>query len=110
MPQFILIVRENLLRYPMDEFELEEIIRLHVKWASDLQKRGLFVHGAGCPAEGVVIDKKNEEVVIEEIPFKEYGFGGFYIIETESLENAIKIGSECPTLGKGDRIEVRPLM
>ncbi len=110
MPQFILIIRENLNRYPMEELKLEEIIKLHVQWAANLQQRGLFVSGAGCPAEGVVLDKVEGKVVQLEIPHKEYGFGGYYIIQVDSFEMAIQIAGECPTLGSGDQIEVRPLM
>ena len=110
MAEFILLIREDLSRYPMPETELKVLIAAHTKWAKDLSKRGLFKIGYGVDHNGKVLGLVKGKLTVKPIKDVKEGIGGFYIIEAEDLDAAIEIAKECPTYKDGDQMEVRPLM
>lgn len=109
MPKFILIIREDLSRYPMPQEQLNAIVAEHVKWARDLTARGIFVDGNGIQSDGRLIEMINGDLVVQPIRDVREGVGGYYIIEARDLQAAVEIGKECPTYKDGDLVEVRPL-
>lgn len=106
MQKFILLIREDLTRYPLSEEHLQRLIDAHVTWAKQLQERGLFVSGSGIGPEGFLVyaDK------VTGLQDLKQGLGGFYIVLADNLEQAVEIARECPTFAEGDVMEVRPLM
>ena len=110
MPEFILIIREDLTRYPIPDAELKSLVSAHTNWAKDLSARGIFKTGYGVDSQGSLLTMAEDTII--ELPLRDVheGIGGFYIIEAEDLAAAIEIGKECPTYQSGDSIEVRPLM
>ncbi|MFN8310668.1 MAG: YciI family protein [Chitinophagales bacterium] len=110
MPQFILLIREDLTRYPMPDAQLQQIIALHSGWAKKLDARGILRGGNGIPSEGKLLEMKAGQLVEGPIRDIKEGIGGFYIIEAETLDAAVAIAKECPAYETGDSIEVRPLM
>jgi hypothetical protein len=109
MPEFILLIREDLTRYPIPDAELKSLVKAHTDWAKDLSKRGIFKAGYGIDSAGSLLTQIDGEII--ELPLRdvEEGIGGFYIIEADDLVAAIEVGRECPTFKAGDSIEVRPL-
>ncbi len=110
MPKFILLIREDLTRYPMEEAQLQSIINAHRNWAKNLSERGLFIAGNGMPEQGTIVEFAEGKIVISPLRDLKEGVGGFYIIQAENFEAAVEIAKECPTFSEGDKIEVRPLM
>ena len=53
MAQFILIIREDLSKYPRPKEELDAIVAAHMKWAADLTKRGIFKDS--CPDANIFV-------------------------------------------------------
>ena len=110
MAEFILLIREDLSKYPMPEAELKSLVAAHTKWAKDLSKRGIFKTGYGVDHNGKLLGMVKNKVTVKPIKDVKEGIGGFYIIEAEDLDAAIEIAKECPTYKDGDKMEVRPLM
>ena len=110
MAEFILLIREDLTRYPIPDAQLKSLVAAHTQWAKDLSVRGIFKAGYGIDSAGSLLSMVDETVL--ELPLRDVheGIGGFYIIEAEDLNAAIQIGKECPTYKDGDSREVRPLM
>ena len=109
MPRFILLIREDLTKYPRPQEELDAIVNAHVTWARKLAERKVFVDGNGINSEGRLIEMINGDLIVQPIRDKIEGVGGYYIIEVKDLYEAIEIAKECPTYKDGDLIEVRPL-
>lgn len=109
MPKFILLIREDLSRYPMPKEQLNAIVVQHMQWARDLSARGIFIDGNGIQSEGRLIEMINGDLVVQPIRDVREGVGGYYIIEAEDLSAAVEIAKECPTYKDGDLIEVRSL-
>jgi hypothetical protein len=109
MAEFILLIREDLSRYPIPEVELKALVNAHTTWAKDLSKRGIFKTGYGIEYQGVLLGMSRGKIVGKPLKDVKEGIGGFYIIEAENLEAAVEIARECPTYKDGDKMEVRPL-
>lgn len=109
MPQFILLIREDLTRYPRPEEELNAIIKAHSDWARQLAAKGIFKDGNGIGSDGRLIEMINGDLIVEPIRDVHEGIGGYYIVEAEDLAAAVDIAKQCPTYKDGDLVEVRPL-
>jgi len=110
MAEFILLIREDLSKYPMPEEKLKSLVAAHTNWAKNLSKRGLFKTGYGVDHNGKLLAMEKNKVAVKPIKDVKEGIGGFYIIEADDLDAAIEIAKECPTYTEGDQMEVRPLM
>ena len=109
MAQFILLIREDLTRYPIPKEEMNKLVKAHTKWAEELSARGIFKSGNGIASTGRLVGMINGDLMVEPIRDVHQGIGGYYIIEVKDLEAAIEIAKECPTYVDGDLVEVRPL-
>lgn len=110
MAEFILLIREDLSKYPRPEAELQKLIKAHTTWAKELSEQGIFKAGYGVDSAGMLLSYENDTVQVGPLRDIHEGIGGFYIIDAEDLEAAIEIGKGCPTYKDGDSVEVRPLM
>jgi hypothetical protein len=110
MPQFLLLIREDLSRYPIPDAEMQKLVQAHTQWARELSARSIFIDGWGVGAEGKLLEMQGEQIAVLPIKDKKEGIGGIYIIEVNDLDAAISIAKECPTYRDGDKVEVRPLM
>lgn len=109
MPQFILLIRENLDRYPMPQEQLKGIVNAHVQWARDLSAKGIFKDGNGIKSDGRLIELMNGDLIVQPVRDRHEGVGGYYIIEADDLDAAVEIAKTCPTYKDGDLVEVREL-
>jgi hypothetical protein len=110
MAEFILLIREDLTRYPIPDAELKSLVAAHTTWAKNLSDRGIFKTGYGVNSPGSLLSLVDGTIIEQPLKDVKEGIGGFYIIEAADLTAAIEIGKECPTYKDGDSIEVRPLM
>ncbi len=79
-------------------------------WVKDLSQKGVFVAGEPLKAGGkrVVGSKK----VITDGPFtgsKEM-VGGYFIINAQSIDDAVEISKDCPVFDHDGTVEVRQVM
>lgn len=109
MPQFILLIREDLSKYPRPPEEMKAIVGAHIKWANELTARGIFKDGNGIQSDGRLIEMVNGDLVVQPIRDIRTGVGGYYIVEAKDLQAAVEIAKECPTYKDGDLVEVRQL-
>lgn len=110
MPQFILIIREDLSCYPRPEEELNAIIKAHTNWAKELSEQGIFKDGNGIGSDGRLIEMINGDLIVQPIRDVREGIGGYYIIEVANLAAAVDVAKTCPTYKDGDLVEVRQIM
>ncbi len=110
MPQFILLIREDLTRYPMAEEQLNALIKAHSDWARELTLQGVFKDGNGIESDGRLIEMINGDLIVQPIRDVREGVGGYYIIEAKDLYEAVEVAKTCPTYKEGDLVEVRRLL
>ena len=109
MALYILIIREDLSKYPRPEAELKAIVDAHMGWARELSAKNIFKDGNGIMSEGKLLEMKNGEVVVQPLRDIKEGVGGYYIIEAADFDAAIEIAKQMPTYKDGDLVEVRQL-
>lgn len=109
MPQYILIIREDLTRYPIAQNELKAIVDAHVQWAKELAAKGIFKGGNGVKSYGKLLEQKDGEISEQPLRDAKEGIGGYYMIEVENFEAALEVAKQMPTYHLGDKVEVREL-
>lgn len=109
MAQFILIIREDLSKYPRPAEELKAIVDAHVNWAKELSAQGIFKGGNGIKSDGRLLELINGDIMVEPLRDVKEGVGGYYIIEATDLNAAVEVAKQIPTFKDGDLVEVREL-
>ena len=111
MAKYMLIMRntdESLKR--MTEASFDEMLETMGRFNDELIKAGVLLAAEGLedPADGVVVDHSGETPVVTDGPYGETKelFGGFYILEVASKEEAVEWAKRIPAI-PGSKTEVR---
>ncbi|MFJ1707479.1 YciI family protein [Kitasatospora sp. NPDC088346] len=111
MAKYMLIMRntdESLAK--MMETPFDEMIETVGRFNEELIRAGVLVAAEGLddPGQGVVVDYSGETPVVTDGPYGETKelFGGFYLIEVASKEEAVEWARRMPAL-PGSQCEIR---
>src|SRR5260370_19147276 len=79
-------------------------------WFNRLTEPGKAIAGIRVEREGKIVSGKNGRVVADG-PFAESkeAIGGYFLLQVNSLDEAVVIAKECPGLAYGAVVEVRPV-
>ncbi|MFI6577355.1 YciI family protein [Nocardiopsis sp. NPDC050513] len=95
----------------MGDVDFTEMLETIGKFNDELIRAGVLLaaEGLGDPAEGVVVDTSSEPPVVTDGPYGETKelFGGFYILNVASKEEAVEWAKRIPMSGPGFKTEVR---
>jgi hypothetical protein len=84
------------------------------KYTTDLEQSGQHLAGAALQpiATATTVRLANGRPLVADGPFAETKeqFGGYYLINTSNLDEAIAWASKMPNLSDGGSVEIRPLM
>lgn len=110
--KFMLIMRATDEGYAkMANIDFDEMLETMGRFNEELIRAGVLVAAEGLddPAEGVVVDSSSEPPVVTDGPYGETKelFGGFYILNVSSKEEAVEWAKRMPTLGTGFKTEIR---
>ncbi len=101
MAKYILIMRgtdESVLK--MMETPFEQMLETVGRFNEELIRAGVLVAAEGLddPAQGVVVDFSGETPVVTDGPYGETKelFGGFYVIDVASKEEAVEWAKRLP--------------
>lgn len=98
---------------PADDAGAEEYMRGYWEFNDEVQQAGVFV--AGEPLQPVetatTVRVRDGEAIVTDGPFAETKehLGGFYLLDCENLDEALRFAAKIPTATHGS-IEVRPLL
>lgn len=90
--------------------EMQKIGDQWMTWFKGLTDQGKALSGNPLEREGKIVSGKNGQVVADG-PFMESkeAIGGYFLLQVNSLEEAVAIAQGCPGLSYGIRVEVRPI-
>ncbi len=112
MPYMLLVVEQPDERAKAGRAEGERRYARMLDFAAGLQKRGLLIRteSLASQAEGVRIRTRDGRPTTVDGPFAEAKevLGGFFLLDCETMEEAIAIGQECPA-AEWSTVEVRGL-
>lgn len=90
--------------------EIQEVMGRWTAWFERLSKQGKLKSGLPLRHEGKIVSGKNGGSVADG-PFAESkeAIGGFFLLQVDDLDEAVRIARQCPGLDFGVSIEVRPV-
>ncbi|WP_054814583.1 YciI family protein [Nocardia arizonensis] len=95
----------------MGEIDFDRMLETMGRYNEELIRAGVLVAAEGLDdaAEGVVVDHSSETPVVTDGPYGETKelFGGFYIINVASKEEAIEWAKRAPLSAPGLKTEIR---
>jgi hypothetical protein len=95
----------------MGDIDFNEMLATVGKYNQELIRAGVLVAAEGLAdaSEGVVVDFSTETPVVTDGPYGETKelFGGFYILNVSSKEEAIEWAKRTPLSGPGFKTEIR---
>ena len=110
--KYMLIMRaddEGLAK--MADMDFSQAIEAVGKFNDELIRAGVLLAAEGLAdaAEGVVVDYSSEPPVITDGPYGETKelFGGFYLLNVASKEEAVEWARRLPMTGPGFKAEIR---
>ena len=113
MAKYMLIMRgtdESMAK--MMDTPFEEMLETVGRFNEELIRAGVLVAAESLydPGQGVVVDFGGETPVVTDGPYGETKelFGGFYLIDVASKEEAVEWATRCPG-SANEVIEVRPI-
>jgi hypothetical protein len=110
--KYMLIMRATDEAYAaMADVDMNEMIDLMGRFNDELIRAGVLLAAEGLDdaADGVVVDHSSEPPVVSDGPYGETKelFGGFYLLNVSSKEEAVEWAKRLPGTGKGFKTEVR---
>jgi hypothetical protein len=108
--KFMLIFRGTDWHKGLSPEESQQVAQHWMNWFARLTAEGQAIAGNPLEPTGKLISGKNGRVVADG-PFAESkeAIGGYFLLQVNTLEDAVAIARQCPALPHGIEIEVRPV-
>ena len=93
-----------------EDFDINEMLETVGRYNEQLINAGVLLAAEGLAIEpGVVVDHSSESPVVTDGPYGETKelFGGFYLLEVASQEEAVEWAKRSPISGPGVKTEIR---
>jgi hypothetical protein len=110
--KYMLIMRATDETYKaFQDVEFDEIIESMGRFNEEMIRAGVLVAAEGLDdaVEGVVVDYSSEPPVVTDGPYGETKelFGGYWILNVASKEEAVEWAKRAPMAGPGSKCEIR---
>ena len=91
--------------------EMQQVASQWMAWFQGLTEAGKVTAGSPLENAGKVVSGKHGRLVSDG-PFAESkeAIGGYFLLQVETLDEAVAIAQECPGLAYGIKVEVRAVM
>src|SRR5919108_2974110 len=106
--KYMLLFRGNDWHNGLTPEEMQRVADQWMAWFKGLTAQGKAIAGDPLEREGRMVSGKNGRVVADG-PFAESkeAIGGYFLLQVNSLDEAVAIAQECPGLAYGAKVEVR---
>jgi hypothetical protein len=109
--EYMLLFRGTLWDKKLSPEQIQNVMNRWNDWMEQLTQQGKLKSGQPLDRhEGKIISWKKGQTVADG-PFAESkeAIGGYFLLEVDSLEEAVEIAKRCPALEYGLNLEVRPV-
>jgi hypothetical protein len=109
-PQYMLLFRGNDWSKGLSPEQMQQVASQWMAWFERLTAKGTALAGSPLENQGRIVSGKNGRVVADG-PFTESkeAIGGYFLLQVNTLDEAVAIAKECPGLPYGAVVEVRPV-
>ncbi len=111
MAQFMLLLKGSFDQYQQKNAEeKKEIMDKYAKFVGDLHKEKRLVHGDPAAQGQWIISPSSQKNEIRKISDDDReNITGYFIIEADSMDQALSIVRQCPASSHGDYMQVLQL-
>ncbi len=108
--EYLLLFRGTEWHEGLSAEQLQKAMTQFKGWFDRLTAEGILKGANPLKREGKFVSGKNGRVVADG-PFAESkeAIGGYFLLQVETLDEAVTIAKSCPTLEFGTIVEVRPV-
>src|SRR3989442_4487299 len=108
--EYLLLFRGSQWDKGLSPEQLQGAMDQFMAWFERLKQQGKVKVGQPLERTGKIVSGKNGRTVADG-PFAESkeAIGGYFLLQVDSLEEAVAIAKDCPGLAYGSVVEVRPV-
>lgn len=110
MSKFMLVLHDDPSVFAdLSPEDMQKVVQRYNEWAGKLAQQGRMAGGEKLKDEpGRIVRRDGDKPVVKDGPYSETKevFGGFFLINAESYDEAIALSQDCPHLDYGT-IEIR---
>jgi len=107
--EYMLLFRGNDWHKGLSPEEMQKVADQWMTWFKGLTAQGKAIAGNPLEREGKIVSGKSGRVVDGPFAESKEAIGGYFLLQVNSLDEAVAIARECPGLPYGAVIEVRPV-
>jgi hypothetical protein len=89
--------------------EIQKVMGQWNAWLERLTLQGKVKGAQPLEREGKIVSGKGRMVADGPFAESKEAVGGYFLLEVESLDEAVEVAKECPALEYGVTVEVRPV-
>ena len=107
--EYLLLFRGKEWWKSLSPQELQQAMDRFKNWFDKLAEEGKLKAAQPLAREGAIVSKNGR--IIADGPFAESkeAIGGYFLLQVNSLDEAISVAQSCPGLEHGMQVEVRPV-
>jgi hypothetical protein len=108
--EYLLLFRGSEWDKSLSPAELQHTLSAFLGWFEKLSTDGVVKAGQPLLDDARIVSGRNGQIVSDG-PFAESkeAVGGYFLVRADSLDDAVKVAQQCPLLGFGTIVEVRPI-
>jgi len=109
--EYMLVFRNTDWHNGLSAEEMQQVAGQWMAWFKDLTAKGKAIAGNPLAPEGKVVSGKGGRIVADG-PFAESkeAIGGYFLLQVETMDEAVAIAQKCPGLPYGAAVEIRTVM
>lgn len=109
--EYMFLFRGNEMHRSLSPEQMQEVAGQMMAWFKRLADKGIVLAGSPLDNGGKVVSGKNGRVVADG-PFAESkeAVGGYFLLQVDTLDEAVALAKDCPILAQGGKVEVRQVL
>jgi hypothetical protein len=89
--------------------QMQQVADQWMAWFKRLTDQGTAIAGNPLAREGKIVSGTGAKVADGPFVESKETIGGYFLLQVNSLDEAVRIAQDCPGLPYGIRVEVRPV-
>ena len=107
--EYLLIFRGNVWDKDLSPEELQKVVTQWASWFEGLIQQGKCKTGQPLEREGKIVSGKKRTVADGPFAESKEAVGGYFLLQVDTIDEAVAIAKQCPGLDYGIDVEVRPV-
>jgi len=107
--EYLLLFRGTTWDKNLSPEEIQKIVNQWGAWFQRLTQQGIAKAGQPLKEEGKIVSGKKRTVADGPFAESKEAIGGYFLLQVDSIDEAVAIAKECPGLDYGINVEVRPV-